>query len=283
MVMLVLNPHFAFANVKDEAQIKTIVESVGTLADTNNYESLEKLYAPEIQVDYRSLSGGDIELKSPRALMTQWASVLPGFDVTRHEISDIKVSANGVTATATASVVADHYVGSLFWQVRGKYTYRFVKDAAIWLITAHKFELLEESGTRDVFAVAVENAKQNPPNYLIRHNSQKTVSKFVEAIEDQHPASIAGLLSDDGAIFESTHLATINKKIGKTKITIDYMRNARNVGKNRMIYTMKDPNLILIETRSKLEESHLEKKAANCFVALIHLENDKVKMIREYS
>jgi hypothetical protein len=40
----------------DEAAIETIVESVATLADRENFESLEKLYADEIRVDYKYLS-----------------------------------------------------------------------------------------------------------------------------------------------------------------------------------------------------------------------------------
>ena len=98
------------AEKKDEATIKTIVESVGTLADTGNFEALEKLYAPEVELDYTSLAGGEVQLKSPQAIMTQWAGVLPGFDRTRHDVSNIKVSSNGETATATADITADHNV-----------------------------------------------------------------------------------------------------------------------------------------------------------------------------
>ena len=49
----------------DEAAIYTIVESVANLADRGNFESLAKLYAPEIEVDYTSAFGGEVELKSP--------------------------------------------------------------------------------------------------------------------------------------------------------------------------------------------------------------------------
>jgi fermentation-respiration switch protein FrsA (DUF1100 family) len=53
------------------------LESVATLADLREFEALEKLYAPEVRVDYTSLAGGEPEVKSAAALMTQWAGVLP--------------------------------------------------------------------------------------------------------------------------------------------------------------------------------------------------------------
>jgi len=112
--MTAINPALA-DSAQDEAAIKTIVESVGSLADTGNFETLEKLYAEEVEVDYTSLAGGAVELKSPQALMSQWASMLPGFDRTRHEISSISVEVIGDKAIATADIVADHYVNDLFW------------------------------------------------------------------------------------------------------------------------------------------------------------------------
>jgi hypothetical protein len=82
-----VNPSNSFSMpTPDEAAIQTIVESVATLADRKNFESLEKLYADEVRVDYTSAFGGEAELKSPQGLMSLWASSLPGFDRTRHEI-----------------------------------------------------------------------------------------------------------------------------------------------------------------------------------------------------
>jgi hypothetical protein len=43
--------------------------------------------------------------------MAEWASVLLGFDQTRHAISNIKVKLNGTSATASADVVVFHSIG----------------------------------------------------------------------------------------------------------------------------------------------------------------------------
>ncbi|MEO0835381.1 MAG: nuclear transport factor 2 family protein [Cyanobacteria bacterium J06642_3] len=123
----------------DEAAIQTIVESVANLADQGNFESLEKLYAQEVEVDYTSVFGGEVELKSPQGLMSLWASSLPGFDRTRHEISNIETEINGNTATATADVTANHYLDEMFWQIAGSYEYGLVKEDGQWAIDKMTF------------------------------------------------------------------------------------------------------------------------------------------------
>ncbi len=50
--------------------------------------------------------------------MTQWASSLPGFDRTRHEISNIETVVKGNEATATADVTANHYLNEMFGKLQ---------------------------------------------------------------------------------------------------------------------------------------------------------------------
>ena len=180
----------------DEAAIQTIIESVGTLADRGNYEALEKLYADEVEMDYTSL-GGEVERKSPQAVMTQWASILPGFDRTRHAVSDIAVSPNGAQAEATANVIADHYVGDLFWQVKGDYRYQLQKGNGMWRITSHTFNLREESGTRDVFGPASKNAAANPVSYIKRQQTEQAVRDFLTALEEKDMEKFANVWAED--------------------------------------------------------------------------------------
>lgn len=135
------------AHSADEAAIKTVVEGVALLADRGEFDALERLYAPEVRVDYTSLAGGELQVKSNVALMTEWASLLPGFDRTRHSISNIRVTINGTNATATADVVADHWIRNRHWQVSARYDYGFVKDGRDWKISFHKLTVADEQGT----------------------------------------------------------------------------------------------------------------------------------------
>lgn len=156
----------AEATPQDEAAIQTIVESVATFADRGEFDALERLYAETVEVDYSSLNGLPSEMKAARTLMTEWASVLPGFERTRHDLSDIAVSIDENTATASANVVAGHWIDSAYWEVTGRYDYALETNQDEWKITSMTFTLESESGSRDVFGPAMEAAAANPVTYL---------------------------------------------------------------------------------------------------------------------
>ncbi len=288
MTVVALNPLKAHANAKDEAAIKTIIESVGSLADQGNFEALEKLYAPEVEVDYTSLAGGEVELKSPLALMTQWAGVLPGFDLTRHEISNIQVSSNGQTATATADVIAEHYVNDLFWQVKGDYIYRLVKDEDQWLITAHRLNLREESGTRDVFGPAIENAKENPAPYIKRQQTRQTVVNFLTALESKDMESFANTLADDMVQEMPFSPEGHPKRVrGKANI-VELFSNWPDVSGDAdftselRFYPMIDPEMVFVEYKGDVDIITTGRKYLQTYGGLFHVQNGKIKLFREY-
>lgn len=180
LMTLAVNPSNSLnVTTLDEAAIKTIVESVATLADRGNFESLEKLYAQEVEVDYTSAFGGEVELKSLQALMTQWASTLPGFDRTRHEISNIETEVKGNKATATADVTADHYLDNMFWQIAGSYEYGLVKEDGQWTIDKMTFIAESEQGSRDIINQAVEQATIDPSTYIQHQQTKQAVIDFL--------------------------------------------------------------------------------------------------------
>lgn len=152
----------------DRAMLITIVESVATLADRGNFTDLEQLFHDRVFVDYSSLSGQPGDITSPRELMAEWAGLLPGFDGTRHAISNVDVKLDGDNARATADVGASHWVDGLFWHADGRYSYEFSRDIDEWAITSMTFTLTEERGTREVFEAALEAARRDPAPYLDR-------------------------------------------------------------------------------------------------------------------
>lgn len=288
MVSIALSSASAYANTADEAAIKTIVESVGLLADTGNFEALEKLYAPEVEMDYTSLVGGEVELKSPKAIMTQWAGVLPGFDLTRHELSNIKVSSNGQTASATADFIADHYVNDLFWQVKGTYRYELIKDTDEWLITAHKLNLKEEQGTRDVFGPAIENASANPVGYIVRQKTRQAVLDMLAALETKDMERFASVWADD-AIQDMPYSPDgfPKKVIGKKSIVDLYAQWPETSGKTDftsqlVFYPMIDPEMVFVEFKGKVDIIPTGRTYKQHYGGLYHVENGKIKLYREY-
>ena len=181
----------------DEAAIKTIVESVANLADQGNFESLQQLYAQEVEVDYTSAFGGQVELKSPQGLMTQWANTLPGFDRTRHQISNIETEINENKATATADVTANHYLNEMFWQITGSYEYGLVKEDGQWVIDKMTFIAKSEQGSRDVIDKAVQQANINPSTYIQRKKTKQAVINFLRSLEDKDMDKLATVWAED--------------------------------------------------------------------------------------
>lgn len=288
MCIVALAPNKAHMHAKDEAAIKTLIESVGPLADTHNFEVLEALYAPEVEVDYTSLAGGERELKSAKALMTEWASVLPGFDRTRHAISNIQVSTNGQTATAKADVTANHYVGDLFWQVRGDYEYRLEKNSAGWQITAHTFNLQEESGTRDVFGPAIANAQANAVSYLARQQTQQTVIDMLTALETKDMEAFAATWAED-AIQEMPYAPEgFPKRVsGKDHLIAHYAAWPTNSGdadftSQLRFYPMQDPEVVFAEWVGKVAIVPTGRIYNQRYGGVFHVENGQIKLFREY-
>ena len=278
----------AASDPQDEAAIKTIVESIGVLADRGNFEAVEKLYADEVELDYTSLTGGEVEHISPRALMTQWASVLPGFDRTRHALSDIAVTLDGTRAEATANVIADHYVGDLFWQVRGDYRYELQKTDGIWRVTSHTFNLREESGTRDVFGPASENAAAHPASYIKRQQTKKAVRDFLTALEQKDMEKFAGVWAED-AVQEMPYAPKgFPKRVsGRAALIQHYAAWPENSGKadftsDLVFYPLQDPERIFAEFKGQVEIIPTGRLYHQSYGGLFLVKKGKITLFREY-
>lgn len=155
----------------DEAAIKTVIESMTTLADRGEFRSLEQLFASQVLVDYSSLTGSAASVQRPLDLVSGWAALLPGFERTRHGLSDLTVRVHGNDAEATATAVADHWIDDRHWQVCGRYDFALARDGRDWIITALRFVLCDEQGGRDTLEAAQAAARANPHPYLYQRQT----------------------------------------------------------------------------------------------------------------
>ncbi len=288
MTSLSVYPVIANTESSDVAAIKTVVESVAVLADSGNFEALEKLYADEIQVDYTSLSGGEPELKSPQALMTEWAGILPGFDRTRHEISNVEVNVTGASAVATADVIADHYVADLHWQVTGDYRYELAEFDGGWRITAATFNLQDENGTRDVFGPAADNAVLKPSSYLTRQRTVEAVRTFLTSLEEKDMEKFASVWADD-AVQDMPYSPEGHPKrvVGKQNLVDLYSGWPENSGEadftsHLIFYPMQDPETIFAEFKGDVEIIPTGRQYKQTYGGLFHVVDGKIKLFREY-
>ncbi|PSW16262.1 nuclear transport factor 2 family protein [Photobacterium rosenbergii] len=148
--------------IKDEAQIRSNINSFSALTDQGAFEYLGRLFAPQLTVDYTSLFGGEPQSVSRQELMAQWAAFLPGFDVTFHDLQNMKVAVNQEEAKATVDFTASHWLGKEgFWAISGEYEFSLTKAGSNWQITSVKLNAKGEEGSRDVLEEAPKHAKDN--------------------------------------------------------------------------------------------------------------------------
>ncbi len=288
MKILAVSAALMATSSPDEAAIITTLQSVGSLADQGNFEALEKLYAEEVMLDYTSLAGGEPELKSPQAIMTQWASVLPGFDRTHHKLSNIMIEINGSRASATTDFVADHYLGEMFWQVTGTYEYRLLKNDDLWQITHHTLNLEGETGSRDIFGPAIENATANPNAYILRQKTRQTVYDLLHALETKDMDKFASVWAED-AVQEMPFAPENfpNRVAGKEALINHYsswpeISGDADFTSHLVYHPMQDPEMIFVEFKGEVKVLPTERQYSQTYGGLFHVENGKITLFREY-
>ncbi len=272
----------------DEAAIHTIVESVATLADRGNFESLEKLYNQEVEVDYTSAFGGEVELKSPQALMKQWANTLPGFDRTRHQISNIETVIKGNKATASADVIANHYLKDNFWQISGSYEYGLVKEDGQWMIEKMTFIAASEEGNREIINQAVQQANLNPANYIQRQQTKQAVIDFLSALEDKDMEKFASVWSENAVQDMPFSPEGFPKRVeGKANLIKHYAAWPKISGKANftdelVFYPLQDATMVFAEWKGNVEIVPTQRLYQQRYGGLFHVVDGKIELFREY-
>lgn len=95
---------------------------------------------------------------TPSALMDAWRGIVPGFDVTWHELGPVSVTVNGDMATATAFVDGRHWIDGELWRPVGNYYWDLQRIEGKWLVTRMEFDMTQEFGDRALTVIAMERA-----------------------------------------------------------------------------------------------------------------------------
>lgn len=288
MTLMLTTAPMAVAETADEAAIKTIVESVGTLADTHNFTALEALYADETLIDYSSLTGAPADLKSPHGLMTEWASVLPGFDRTRHALFGIEVRVDGAEASATADVVAGHWIDGAYWQVDGHYDYELARQGDAWKITSMTFTLEGETGSREVFGPAIEAAAAEPTPYIQRQQTRQAVLDFLTGLEEKDMDKVNAVWTEDAV--QDMPFVPANfpsRVVGRDALIAQYaawpeVSGAANFTDNLVFHDGADPQTVFVEYTGVVDIIPTGETYRQTYGGLFHVEAGKITLFREY-
>ncbi len=143
----------------EAARVISVVSSIPLAVDLANYALAEKAFAPKIVIDYTSLWGGTPNTMTPAELMAAWRGIVPGFDATWHELSDVRAQVTGQSASATAAVDGRHWLGNGLWRPIGTYEWELEKLNGQWKVTRMVFKMSREVGDRGLTSQAMERAK----------------------------------------------------------------------------------------------------------------------------
>jgi hypothetical protein len=147
------------AGEPEAAKVISVVSSIPLAVDLAHYALAESAFAPKIVIDYTSLWGGTPSTMTPAELMAAWRGIVPGFDATWHELSEVRARVNGSTASATAAVDGRHWLGGALWRPIGNYEWDLEKRNGQWKVTRMVFKMTQEIGDRGLAARAMERAK----------------------------------------------------------------------------------------------------------------------------
>ncbi|MEB3358517.1 MAG: nuclear transport factor 2 family protein [Synechococcales bacterium] len=282
------SPSTAPTQTIDQAAIATRVQSVANLADQGDFETLESLFASEIQVDYTSLFGGEVQTQTPAGLMTAWASVLPGFDQTYHALSNIQVDVNGDRAAATVNVTADHYLGEGFWQVSGQYEYQLVRQSNRWKIASMTFTLSDETGDRTLIEAAAAQAGANPVAYLQRQQTEQAVRDFLTSLETKDMEAFAAVWAEDAVQDMPYAPEGFPRRVeGRDNLIQHYgawpeVSGEANFTDELVFYPMQDPTMVFAEWHGVVEIIPTGRIYDQRYGGLFQVVDGKIVLFREY-
>lgn len=130
--------------------------------DTGNWDAAEALMTNPFHLDYSSYGAGPAADLAPVDILTGWQSVLPGFDVTHHQLGPLMIEADDVKATVRAYVTADHQIAGIeageVWTVYGSYVLTLIKAGADWKLSGNTFQFKFQTGNTDLPALAQSRA-----------------------------------------------------------------------------------------------------------------------------
>ena len=145
-------------------QITTTCLDIFINTDGRRWDRIEVLFAPQVRLDYQSMSGQPAAMMSPTQITGAWKQVLPGFDQTHHQIGNIIVTERDTDADLFCYGTATHYIANQpegnVWTVVGTYEFHLIKTSSGWLADRMKFNLQYQDGNLNLPKLAGERAKQ---------------------------------------------------------------------------------------------------------------------------
>ncbi len=130
--------------------INELITRLFAATDAREWQSVERLFADSVVVDYSDLGGLDGKF-SPPEITEAWSAVLPGFEATVHQPHNVAIWTAGNRATTTFDALAMHYLdpddgSGDYWVVFAGYDAEFKRSGEEWKIDRLRLSLYDQAG-----------------------------------------------------------------------------------------------------------------------------------------
>jgi len=130
--------------------------------DALDWAAVEAALDDRVEIDYRTLFGGEASTLTSEEVVESWKGIVPGFDATQHLLGPIRIVEKGDNrADAEAHVRAYHYLEESVWMVAGHYRIALRRTDAGFRIAGIRLDVFHQEGG-DLLPRAQERALAFP-------------------------------------------------------------------------------------------------------------------------
>ena len=131
--------------------------------DALDWDGVKAALDDRVEVDYRSLFGGEASSPTRDELVESWQGIVPGFDATQHLLGPLRIEDLGTDGGAAETHVrAYHYLEESVWMVAGHYRILLKRRDTGWRIAGIRLDVFYQKGGPDLLARAQERALAFP-------------------------------------------------------------------------------------------------------------------------
>ena len=145
-------------DLRDRLAVSDIFVRFTCAIDSRDWIAYRSCFSDSIEIDYRSLIGGDVLFMDADAWTEQARQSFAGFECTQHFTSNHVCKLDGNRARGSAYICAEHFVAAgkaqEFWTMGGVYHGEFVRGASDWSMIKLRLEMRWSRGNPDIFELA---------------------------------------------------------------------------------------------------------------------------------
>lgn len=245
-------------------EMNLIQEKINNLfiaTDQKDWNLVEQYFAPNVVLDYASMTGQPAAKVTPQQITTGWKSILPGFKYTHHQLGNFTIQVENNSASVFCYGTATHYLENEkdnLWTVVGTYNFELEKMESDWKISSMKFNYKYQTGNSELPQLAINRVAGKEPFSSIGAKNKDAVRRFFIALEEKNIDNLINLFASNAQHINPYHSGLFPEGTqGQAGIRDYWSAVFPNFGKMEFpieeIYAMEDPNIVFIKYRGIIQ------------------------------